>query len=121
MANTKILVVEDYDDARRLIKHALEEKGFDVIEATDGYEAVEITMEDSPDLILMDMALPGMDGLAAARRIKKMDEGVEIPIIGITAHGNFYNQKALDAGCEVIINKPIDVDNLKKLVSEYLH
>ncbi len=116
----KVLVVEDYDDARRLYKQMLEEIGFSVIEAEDGYEAVEQFDKEHPSLILMDMALPGMDGVAATRRIKDSTEQNYVPIIGITAHGNFYNQRATDAGCDAILSKPIDLKKLKRIISKYL-
>jgi two-component system, cell cycle response regulator DivK len=116
----KILVVEDYDDARRLYRQMLEEIGFSVLEAEDGYEALEQFNLEHPHLILMDMALPGMDGVAATRRIKDMHESLEVPIIGITAHGNFYNDRAVEAGCDAIITKPIDLKKLRSIISLYL-
>ena len=119
MANT-ILVVEDYEDARRLYRKMLEDIGFSVIEAIDGYEALEQAKENCPHLILMDMALPSMDGLAATRRIKEMTEMENVPIIGITAHGNFYNERALEAGCDAVITKPIEPNTLYSMISLYL-
>lgn len=115
-----ILVVEDYEDARRLYKQMLEDLGFGVIEAADGYEAVEKFNQDHPNLILMDMALPGMDGLAATRRIRDIIGTDEVSIIGITAHGNFYNKKAIEAGCDAIVSKPIDLKKLGRIISRYL-
>jgi CheY-like chemotaxis protein len=116
-----ILVVEDYDDARRLYKQMLEDLGFSVIEARDGYEALEKFNQELPNLILMDMALPGMDGLAATRRIKDTTAGAKgITIIGITAHGNFYNKRAIDAGCDAIVSKPIDLKKLSRIIAKYL-
>jgi two-component system cell cycle response regulator DivK len=120
MPNT-ILVVEDYDDSRRLYKQMLEEVGFCVVEAADGYEALEQLNEKHPDLILMDMALPSMDGLAATRRIKDMVEMNNVPIIGMTAHGNFYNDRAIEAGCDAIVSKPIDLDKLQSIISLFLN
>jgi CheY-like chemotaxis protein len=116
----KILIVEDYDDARRLYKHMLEHIGFSVIEAADGYEAVEKFNEEHPNLVLMDMALPCMDGLAATRRIKQANEIDDVPVIGITAHGNFYNEKAIEAGCDAIMSKPIDLNKMSSLISFYV-
>lgn len=116
----KVLVVEDYDDARRLYKQMLEDIGFSVVEATDGYEALEQFHEEHPSLILMDMALPGMDGVAATRRIKDITEQNDVPIIGITAHGSFYNERAKDAGCDAIVSKPIDLKKLTRIISKYL-
>ena len=115
-----ILVVEDYEDARRLYRQMLEDLGFSVIEAGDGYEAVEKFNQDRVHLILMDMALPGMDGLAATRRIRDIISVDDLPIIGITAHGNFYNKKAIEAGCDAIVSKPIDLKKLGRIISKYL-
>ncbi len=116
----KVLVVEDYGDARRMYKKMLEEIGFSVVEAEDGYEALERYDEEHPELILMDMALPGMDGVAATRKIKDVTEQQDVPIIGITAHGNFYNERAIEAGCDAIVTKPIDLNKLSSIISLYL-
>ena len=116
----KVLVVEDYEDARRLYKQMLEDLGFSVIEAADGYEAIEQFNENHPKLILMDMALPSMDGLAATRRIKNLAKTNGVSIIGITAHGNFYNKRAIEAGCDAIVSKPIDLKKLSRIISKYL-
>jgi CheY-like chemotaxis protein len=116
----KVLVVEDYEDARRLYKKMLEQIGFSVLEAEDGYQALEQYNQEHPELILMDMALPGMDGVAATRRIKDVTETADVPIIGITAHGNFYNERAMEAGCDAIVTKPIDLNKLSSIISLYL-
>jgi CheY-like chemotaxis protein len=119
MQNT-ILIVEDYEDTRRIYKLMLEQCGFRVVEASDGYEAIESTKKEHPDLILMDMSLPSMDGLSAMRRIKEMESAKEVPVIGMTAHGNFYNVKAIKAGCDLVISKPLDMTKLETVVSLYL-
>jgi len=116
----KILIVEDNDDARIMLKRMLELEGYDVFQAVDGYEAVEQTQEKHPDLILMDMALPGMDGLSATREIRKTENVSDIPVIGVTAHGHFYNDKAIAAGCDAVISKPISHQLLNTMVSLYL-
>ncbi len=115
-----ILVVEDYEDARRLYKQMLEDIGFCVIEAADGYEALEQFNQKHPSLILMDMALPGMDGVAATRHIRDTVGVSNITIIGMTAHGNFYNNRAVEAGCDAIVTKPIDLNKLSSIISLYL-
>lgn len=120
MQQNTILVVEDYEDTRRLYKQLLEERGFRVVEATDGYEAIESTQAEQPDLILMDMSLPMMDGLSATKRIKEIENAKEVPVIGITAHGNFYNEKAIKAGCDLVVSKPLDITMLETVVSLYL-
>lgn len=119
MPNT-ILVVDDYDDTRRLYKVMLEQTGFRVLEAADGYKAAAQAKKEHPNLILMDMSMPGMDGLAATRLIKDMTEMRDTTIIGITANGNFYNEKAIEAGCDAIITKPIDLNKLSSIVLLYV-
>jgi two-component system alkaline phosphatase synthesis response regulator PhoP len=98
----------------------LEQMGFRVVEADDGYRAAAQAKKEHPNLVLMDMSMPGMDGLAATRLIKDMTELRDTTIIGITANGNFYNEKAIEAGCDAIITKPIDLDKLSSIVLLYV-
>jgi CheY-like chemotaxis protein len=116
----KILIVEDYADCREFIKLLLETFGYSVLEAGDGYEAVETVKTQSPDLILMDMAMPFMDGLTATKIIRKLDDGAEIPIIALTASTNSFYKEALNAGCDEVIKKPFENERLKSLLSYYL-
>lgn len=115
-----ILVVEDYDDARQLIKVMLQMLGHRVIEATDGREAIEAVKREKPDLILMDLALPIMDGVAATRRIREMDGVSEIPVVCVTAHSEKYRDEAIKAGANQIVRKPVDMEDLKPILSQYL-
>lgn len=115
-----ILIVEDYEDTRELIKFLLETSGYEVIEAVDGVEAVAQFKTAHPDLILMDISMPGMDGLTATRSIRETYCGRSIPIIAITAFGNLYMQKAIDAGCTEVVGKPLDIDALAPLLERYL-
>lgn len=117
-----ILVVEDYDDSRELIKYMLESLGHQVLEATNGSEAVEYARQEHPDLILMDIAMPIMDGIAATRAIRESTEDnlAHVPIICLTAHINSYLQEALDAGCNEVVGKPINMLALQPLVQQYL-
>lgn len=116
----KVLVVEDYDDSREFIKFLLEDYGFDVLEATNGYEAVEAVKRQAPDLILMDIAMPVMDGLTAARRIRQEKEFQKLPIIAITAQSENVKGSAFEAGCDALISKPLDFDDLKPMLNRYL-
>lgn len=116
-----ILVVEDYDDVRSLMKLLLESYGYQVTEAIDGIEAIECIREPFPDLILMDISMPRMDGLAATKAIRKLDGASEIPIIAVTAFGNQYYERAIEAGCNTLINKPVDFENIKLLLNQYLN
>lgn len=117
-----ILVVEDYDDSRELIKFMLESLGHQVLEATNGSEAVEYARQEHPDLILMDIAMPIMDGIAATKAIRELNEDklAHVPIICLTAHINSYLQEALDAGCNEVVGKPINMLALQPLVQQYL-
>jgi CheY-like chemotaxis protein len=115
-----ILVVEDIEDSRRMMKFLLESNGYRVIEAATGTEAIERVREDPPELILMDLSMPGMDGLSATRWIKEIEHAVEIPVICVTAHASRYYQAAIEAGCEEVVEKPVDIDELTQLVSRYL-
>lgn len=114
-----ILVAEDFDDTRLLIKVILESYEYGVIEALDGVNAVEMFKRHSPDLVLMDMAMPGMDGLSATRTIRSLENGAGVPIIAITAHGAHFYEKAIAAGCSELIEKPVDFDSLLSAISRY--
>jgi two-component system cell cycle response regulator DivK len=115
-----ILIVEDYEDTRILMKFLLEGYGFNVTEAEDGLEAIESFMYYSPDLVLMDVSMPRMDGLTATKAIRKLKGTNNIPIIAVTAHGKQFYQQAIEAGCNDLINKPVDFSNLKKFLDQYL-
>jgi CheY-like chemotaxis protein len=115
-----ILVVEDYVDTRDLMKFLLENCGYIVREAADGQEAVDSVEKQIPDLILMDLSLPTMDGLTATRMIRKVEGGGKLPIIAVTAYGNSFYRKAIEAGCDDLINKPLDFDKLQPVLEQYL-
>lgn len=115
-----ILIVEDYEDSRLFLKLLLEMDGYEIIEAGDGLEAFEIVRKSLPDLILMDMAMPVMDGLTATRKIRTIRRGKNIPIIAVTAHGKQFYQRAIDAGCNDLIEKPVDFDALETKIELYL-
>lgn len=119
MAKT-ILIVEDYEDARGFMKLLLESYGYQVVEAADGIEAVDIFKSAHPDLVLMDISLPVVDGLTATKTIREFSDSDETPIIAVTAFGNQYLNKAIEAGCNDLINKPIDFDTLQPVISQYL-
>ena len=119
MAKT-VLVVEDYVDTRDLMKFLLEGCGYKVVEAADGQEAVDTVKKNFPDLILMDLSLPVMDGLTATRIIRKVDGASKLPIIAVTAYGNSYYRRAIEAGCDDLINKPLDFDKLQPVLEQYL-
>ncbi len=115
-----ILIVEDYDDTRHLIRFMLQMLGHRVVEATDGREAVECAQKEHPDLILMDLGLPIMDGVAATQQIRTIDGISDIPVICVTAHCEKYRKEALLAGANLVVRKPVDMEDLKPILSEYL-
>jgi CheY-like chemotaxis protein len=115
-----ILIVEDYEDTRRFMRILLESYGYEVIEATDGIEAIDKFKFSHPDLILMDISLPMVDGLTAVKAIRELSEEKQIPIIAVTAFSQDYSKNALQVECDEIINKPIDVDRLQPMLNQYL-
>ena len=116
----KILVVEDVDFNRDLVVQLLEDR-YQVIEAVNGQEGVEIAEQERPNLILMDLSLPVMDGWEATRRLKANDDLRSIPVIALTAHAmKGDEEKALDAGCEDYVVKPLDEDELIAKIAKHL-
>src|SRR5688572_16449320 len=117
--NKKVLIVEDETDLRKMMKILLEMHGFDVIEAADGYEAVEKAIGESPDLILMDIAMPVISGLDSTRTIRLHEALDDVPIVAMTAYGDFYDMRARDAGCNDVLHKPLDFGKLRPMVEHY--
>jgi len=115
-----VLIVEDYVDIRNMMKFLLQGYGYQVLEAADGNEAVKSVQDTIPDLILMDLSLPNMDGLTATQVIRKIAGLGKVPIIAVTAYGNSYYRRAIEAGCDDLINKPLDFDKLEPLLEQYL-
>ncbi|MCA1622438.1 MAG: response regulator [Acidobacteria bacterium] len=116
----KVLIVEDYEDTRDFMKFLLESYGYQVIEATDGVEAIDSVKQQNPDLILMDISLPLVDGLTATRAIREFNTAAEVPIIAVTAFGKSFYKKAMEAGCNDLIDKPVDFDILEPILNQYL-
>ena len=116
-----IMVVEDYDDTRLLLRKGLEGLGYTVLEASNGQEAVEIAGREHPDLILMDLDLPILDGIAATQRIRQHADLEGVPIVAVTAYPMSYTHvKAFAKGCDEYMPKPIDMTELANLVNRYL-
>lgn len=119
--SSRILVVEDNADNRVLIMDVLDSMAYEVIIATDGEEGIRKAHSERPDLILMDISLPQIDGLTATRRIKATPELRHIPIIALTAHAMVGDrERALDAGCDDYVSKPIDLRELADKLTRYL-
>jgi two-component system, cell cycle response regulator DivK len=118
----KILIVDDKDENRRLLKKILSFHSFTVIETATGESAIDLALDQKPDLILMDIRLrEGIDGIEATRRIKANSATSHIPIVAITASvGPEDMQKALDNGCSGFIRKPIDINEFPDQIKRYL-
>jgi two-component system cell cycle response regulator DivK len=116
-----ILLVEDTEDNRFMMRRLLEMSGYQVVEATNGEEAVRLAQTERPDAILMDLSLPVIDGLAATRAIRKLDGLGKVPIIAVSAHDTSdFQSDALAAGCNSYITKPIDFSQLELLIARLL-
>ena len=116
----KILIVEDHTDIRKMKAIYLKMFKYEVIEAADGYEAVEKALKHKPDAILMDLAMPVLDGVDSARAMRQSEELADTPIVCITAYMDFYDQRAKDAGCNAVLQKPIDFGQLDSLLKEHI-
>ena len=117
----KILLVEDNELNRDMLARRLERKGFEVVTALDGEEGVAAAAREAPDLVLMDMSLPVVDGWEAARRLKASDVTRAIPVIALTAHAMAgERERALDAGCDDYDTKPVDLTRLLDKMSALL-
>ena len=117
----KILIVEDNEMNRDMLSRRLERKGFDVVMAEDGKVGVDMSKSETPDLILMDLSLPVMDGWEATSTIKADDETRNIPIIVLTAHAMAGDrEKALDAGADEYDTKPIEFKRLLGKINDFL-
>ena len=116
-----LLLVEDTEDNRFMMRRLLEMEGYRVVEARNGEEAVKVAKDEKPALILMDLSLPIIDGLAATKLIRRMPEFKDVPIIAVSAHDIAdFQEEALTAGCNRYITKPIDFGELENLIAELL-
>lgn len=116
-----ILYVEDHPDNRLLVRRILQAEGFTVVEAVNATQALELVKEMTPDLILMDINMPDIDGYTLTARIKTFPHLINVPIIALTANvmkGD--RERSLEAGCDGYIQKPIDVDSLATQINRFL-
>lgn len=117
----KILLVEDNEMNRDMLSRRLERKGYQVVIAADGSQALTLTVTELPDLILMDMSLPVLDGWEVTRRLKAAGETRKIPVIGLSAHAMAGDrEKGLAAGCDDYDTKPVEFDRLLKKIETCL-
>ena len=117
----RILVVEDTDDNRRIIRDLLTASGYDLIEATDGAEGVALAQKERPDLVLMDIQLPEMDGYEATRQIRAIPELAKVPILAVTSYALSGDEaKTREAGCDGYVAKPFSPRQLLSKIREFL-
>lgn len=117
----RVLVVDDYPDAREMYAEYLQFSGFDVIEAGNGMEAIERAADSAPDIILMDLSLPVMDGWEATRRLKADKSTADIPIVALTGHALAgILEGAKKAGCDAFVTKPCLPEDLVKEIRKVL-
>lgn len=117
----KVLLVEDTEDNRQMMRRLLEMSGYRVVEAINGAEAVKLASEEKPGIILMDLSLPLIDGLTATRRIRSLPGLSKVPIVAVSAHDTAdFHSEALAAGCNAYVTKPIDYPELEEVVNRLL-
>jgi len=117
----KILIVEDNELNRDMLSRRLEKKGFAVVSAVDGQEGINQAASESPDIILMDLSLPIVDGWDAAKKLKSNENTKSIPIIALTAHAMKGDEKkALDAGCDDYDTKPVNFERLLEKINKLI-
>ncbi|GAA4453829.1 response regulator [Novipirellula rosea] len=115
----RILIVDDNDDNRDVLKRRLERRGFDIVTATGGKDGIEHAQADSPDVILMDMNMPELDGWEATKQIR--EQGITVPVIALTAHAMTGDrERAIEAGCTEYHTKPVEMDKLLSLIEHLL-
>ena len=118
---SKIRIVEDNEMNRDMLSRRLQRKGFEVVLAVDGQAGVDMATAESPDLVLMDLSLPVMDGWEATRHLKADEATRNIPVIALTAHAmQGDEQKALEAGCDDYDTKPVNFSRLLEKINKYL-
>jgi CheY-like chemotaxis protein len=117
-----ILVVDDFADTRLLLRTYLERRGFRVVEAENGLQAVDQATTESPDLIIMDMQMPQLDGLSATRRIRDLKALDSVPIIAVSAYGaDQFREQALAAGCNEYVSTPFEPSTLEGIIRSLVH
>jgi len=121
MVTKKILVVEDNPQNMKVVLMTLKPHGYTLLQATDGEEALKVAVSDNPDLIIMDVQLPKMDGLEVTRELRQMPAFRQVPIIAVTAYAmKGDEEKAREAGCDAYLPKPVNTRQLPEMVAEML-
>ncbi|HXU35789.1 MAG TPA: response regulator [Blastocatellia bacterium] len=120
-SHKRVLLVDDFEDSRTGLKKLLEIEGYEVIEAADGAQAIECALSSKPDIILMDLSLPGIDGFSATKRIKEDAAMNSVPIIALSAHDVEYIERFVEtAGWVDYVTKPVDIEALLDRLAKYL-
>jgi two-component system, OmpR family, response regulator RpaB len=115
-----VLIADDMEEIRLMLKQAMLMNGYSVVEATNGIEAVEAARQARPDLVLIDLNMPEMDGLKAIEEIRKI-KGEQVPIVAMTAFDTYgMKEAAIQVGCNEYLNKPLNISQLESLVRDYL-
>jgi len=121
VAGPRVLLVDDYRDARDMYGEYLEYSGYQVIQAANGIEAVQRAIDDKPDIILMDISLPIMDGWEATRRLKADERTARIPVVALTGHAlASISERAKEAGCDAFVTKPCLPEDLVREIRRVL-
>lgn len=116
-----ILIAEDSADSREMMQLLLEQRGYQVVAASDGMHAIEVALSSRPDLVLLDLDLPKLDGLAVTRNLRLDPKFKDVPIVILSGHDpGRFRQDALDAGCDDYLLKPIDFDSLHELLDRMM-
>lgn len=116
-----ILVVDDFDDTRLMMRLWLERRGYRVVEASDGVEALEVARRELPHLVIMDIEMPEMDGLTATRRIRQEERLRDVPVVAVSAYGaEHWRNRALEAGCNEYVSTPFEPNELSQLIKSLL-
>jgi len=117
-----ILVVDDFDDARLLLRTWLERRGFRVVEAENGLQAINQAQTELPDLIIMDVQMPQLDGLSATRQIRNLKSMNSVPIVAVSAYGaDLFRDQALAAGCNEYVSTPFEPSTLEGIIRSLVH
>ena len=115
-----VLIADDMEEIRLMLRQAMLVNGYSVVEATNGVEAVEATRQRRPDLVLIDLNMPEMDGLKAIEEIRQI-KGKQVPIVAMTAFDTYgMKEAAIQVGCNEYLNKPLNITQLESLVRDYL-
>jgi len=116
----RVLLVDDTEDSRSVVRAMLERLGNDVLEASTGKEAIQVAAKENPDLVLMDLSMPEVDGFLATAALRTIRSFRQLPVIAITAYPKELSRdKALEAGCDGYLEKPLDLDALSALLKGF--